>query len=111
MVSFIHSPTIASVIANQKKSRLTVVLSTLFKGKGKTNTIPDYVSQSAKTSRLLNSGTFFKQILQDRNTKIWLEEMHKKVAIYLTVGLHSFSDTPGSVSDDETDKEAPFLTP
>lgn len=111
MVSVIPFPSLASIIANRNKSRLTIFLSTLFKGKVNTNTIPDYVGQSAKTSRLLNSGTFFKQLLQDRNTKIWLEEMHKKVAIYLTVGLHSFSDIPGRMSDEASDREATFSTP
>jgi hypothetical protein len=111
MVSVVPFPAIASVIANRNKSRLTAFLATLLKDKVNADTIPTYVGHTAKTSRLLNSGTYFKQLLLDTNTKVWLEEMHKKVAIYLTVGLHSFSDTPGSISDDSSDKEAPFSTP
>ena len=111
MVSIVPFPDIASLLAQRNKSRLAILLSTLFQGNSPGITVPESVARSAKTSRLLNSGAFFKQLLQNEDTRRWLETVHKKRDVYLAVGIHSFLDMPGSVSDDSSDIEGPFSTP
>jgi hypothetical protein len=110
MVSVLPFPEIASLLARRNKSRLAIFLSKLFQGSPEV-TVPQSIARSAKTSTLLNSGSFFEKLLQDEDTKRWLETVHKRRDVYLAVGIHSFSDIPGSVSDDSSDIEGPFSTP
>ena len=97
-----------------KRSRLAGLITKVIPMKtGDNYTIPEYVLKSANTSRLLNSGSFLERLLQDTDTRRWLEGKYRKRDVYLTVGIHSFSDAPpdSTAPLDPTTPDSQFCPP
>ena len=113
-VSVVPFPGIASFLAHPKGSRFSKYVTTLLSGKiDKRISIPEYVSKTMQTSRLLNSGDFFKRLIQDENIKRWIEANYKETDVYLVVGIHSFTDIPASATASvaSLDPQAAFSIP
>ena len=113
-VSVVPFRGIASLLASPKGSRIATYLARVFSDRiDQELSVPQWIAKTTKTSKLLNSGDFFKRLIQDEETKRWLESVYKKRDVYLAVGIHSFADEVGSSTDsvDTFDAKAAFSIP
>lgn len=119
-VSVIPFPRIVSILS-RKKSRFATHFKKLFSSAtDQGHSVPEFVVRSAVTSKLLNSSAFFDRLIQDEDTRRWLESVYRLKAVYLVVGIHSFSDAaPQNIlstvehfdSANIGSKMSPFITP
>jgi hypothetical protein len=114
-VSVSAFPAITKILS-RKQSPITNYLARSYFVKVEQNTsVPQFVVSSARTSRLLNSGAFFEQLIQHEDVKRWFESLYKRRDVYIVVGIHSFSDAPvsadSSAVEGSTSKSSPFSTP
>jgi nucleoside phosphorylase len=47
------------------------------------------VTNRSITYKLLNSGTFFRELIKNEGTRRWVERMHRHSHVYLTVAIHA----------------------
>jgi len=65
----------------------------------------ELVNQRAITFKLLNSGVVFRRILDDEDTKRWLERNWPKAYIYFAVGIHGIIKISANPEADEQSTE------